>query len=121
MNRWKEAIRRLMYLTRRSRFHQELNDELQFHIESRADELVETGMARPAALAQATREFGSRARVSEDTGSAWQLRWLEDLLGDLRYAARGFRRNPAFAVTAIVCLALGIGANTTIFSIAAEI
>ncbi len=121
MSEWKEAIRRLTYLLRRSRFDRELDAEHQFHIESRADELEAAGASRAAALAQARREFGSAARMSEDTRSAWQFRWLEDLFGDLRYAARAFGRNPAFAFTAVACLALGIGANITIFSIAAEV
>jgi predicted permease len=121
MSHWKESLRRITYLLRRSRFDRELDAELQFHIEARADELVEAGTPRPIALAQARREFGSSTRVREDTRSAWQFHWLQDLFADLRYAARGFRRNPAFALTAIACLALGTGANTTIFSIATEV
>ena len=116
-----ELLRRLSYLFRRSRFDSELDAELQFHLETRAAELEAAGLTPAAARAQARREFGSAARAREETRSAWQFRWLEDLATDLRYAARSFRRNPAFAATAIGCLALGIGVNTVIFSIATEL
>jgi predicted permease len=116
-----ELRNRLSYLLRRGRFDDELDAELQFHVETRADELQATGLDRKAAVAQARREFGSGARAQEETRSAWQFRRLEDLASDLRYAARGFARNPAFAATAIACLALAIGANTTIFSLTTEV
>ena len=121
MGFWGAIKRRLGYLTRRSRFEQELIDEIQFHIDTLADELEQAGLSRAEALSQAKREFGSRLRVREETRSAWQVRWLEDLFADLRYAARTLRRNPLFALTAIFCLALGIGANTTMFSVAMEV
>ena len=117
---WKEVLHRAQFLFRRSRFEAELDDEIRFHIEARADELCGKGLSRGEALVQARRELGTAARMREETRAAWQFRWFEDLAADLRYAARAFRRNPAFAAAAIICLALGIGVNTTVFSIAME-
>ncbi len=114
----KELWLRLRWLVGRSRFHSELSDEIEFHIESRSEELERSGVPHSEALAIARREFGSPLGVVENTSRTWQIQLLEDLFSDLRHAARAFRRNPVFTLTAIFCLALGIGANTTVFNIA---
>jgi hypothetical protein len=103
----RELWLRLRWLGWRSRFDSELAHEMQFHIESRAEELGHAGVPRDEALRRARREFGSRMKAAENTAGAWQIQWLEDLFSDMRYAARASRytREPRFRHSWQRCLA----------------
>jgi len=91
-----EFRNKFAFLRGRSKFDAALAEEMEFHMEERADELERGGLARAEALRRARKEFGSTARMAEDTRSEWQWTWLEDLLSDLRFAARSLRREPPF-------------------------
>ncbi len=117
---WKEIGNRFAWLFRRSRFDRELEDEIGSHIQACADDLEQGGMTRAEALRQARRQFGPMLRSREESRSAWQVRWLEDLVSDLRYAVRALRRDIALTLAAVGSLALGIGANTTVIGVARE-
>lgn len=117
MTTWREIVQRLAYLRRRDQFDRELHEEIQFHIDMRADDLERAGLTREAALQQAYREFGSRARVGEETRSAWQFGWLEDLVRDLRYGTRMLGRSPGFATVAIFSLGIGVAATSVMFTV----
>jgi predicted permease len=110
-------ILRLRSLFRRSAVEQELDDELQFHVEHLVESHVRQGLARDEAIRRARLEFGGLDQIKEEHRDARGIRLLDDLGRDVRHAVRQVSRSPGFALLAVLCLGLGIGVNTTIFAV----
>jgi len=116
--RWlNDVVFRLKALFAPGKMERELEEEMAFHLEMEARKHLREGMSEAEAARRARRDFGGVARQKERAREAWGITLARDLIADVRLVFRQFGRNPAFAVAALSTLALGIGANTAIFSI----
>ena len=107
----------LSRLVSKSRRYNDISVSIQEHIDERIDELMEEGMSREEAERMARRDFGNVTLIQERSREVWQWQKLESLLVDMKHVCRRLGRSPGFAITVVLTLAIGIGANTAVFSV----
>jgi predicted permease len=117
MNRIHELLRRLRMLFYRRQFQTDLEEEMRLHLELRTQEHAENGLGAETARHMAYRRFGNPTVIREKSYMTWGWGWLESLMLDMRFAMRQLWKTPGFTITAILTLALGIGANAAIFTL----
>ena len=115
MNAIARLFRKLGFLTRREKFDADLEEEMRFHREQQARELQADGMTREAAQHAARRQFGNDTHLHEQSREVVSFR-AESVVQDSRFALRQLRKNPGFAITAVLMLTLGIAACVALFA-----
>jgi predicted permease len=107
----------LEQLFSRPRLYRELAEEIQAHLDEKIEEFIAGGMTRDQATKLARREFGNVGRAEEDSREVWRWVSIENLVMDVRYGLRMLRQNPVFTAIGVLTIAIGIGANTAVFSV----
>ena len=118
LERWVSVIPlRLRSLFRRDQGEQDLDDELQYHLEQETQRLIGRGLSPVQAQREARHGLYSLQSVKERCRDVRRVHWIEDAVSDARFALRTFSRNPGFAAIVVSMLALGIGVNTAVFTV----
>jgi hypothetical protein len=110
-------VRRLLALVRTRRLEAELDDEVRAHLEMAERDAIAEGLSPEDARRAARRRFGSVDRMKEEHRDRRSVRWMDSLAKDFRYGLLLLRRDPGFAFVAVSVMAIGIGANTAMFSL----
>jgi predicted permease len=107
----------LSHIFRRKELYGDLAEEMRLHLEERTEQLMSEGMSRKDAEQTARRAFGNSTLLEERSRQVWQMPWVESLGTDLKLVFRRLGKSPGFAATVLLTLAIGIGANTAVFSV----
>lgn len=116
-----ELLRRFLFLLHASRFNREMEEEMRFHVERSAAENWSDGMNAEDARSAAQRRFGNAALLRERSRDAWGWAWLDHLRQDSKFALRSLARRRGYFAVVVLTLALAIGANTAVFSVARQL